>query len=62
MIGYFKFVDDGVTKNGLFHKFDGNQFFSVQLFQAVEKMTDRNDPQRALTHFLKGVFSAAGKI
>ena len=44
MIGYFKFVDDGVTKNGLFHKFDGNQFFSVQLFQAVEKMTDRNDP------------------
>jgi len=44
MIGYFKFNDHGVMKLGLFNKHDGNQFFSVQLFQVVEKMTDRNDP------------------
>ena len=44
MIGYFRFDDHGATKMGYFQKIDGNQFFSVQLFQPVEKMTDRNDP------------------
>ncbi len=44
IVGYFKFDDDGVSKLGLFYKYEGNQFFSVQLFQVVDKMTDRNDP------------------
>ena len=44
MIGYFRFDDNGVSKMGYFHKYDGNQFFSVQLFRLVEKITDRNDP------------------
>jgi len=44
IVGYFKFDDDGVSKLGLFYKYEGNQFFSVQLFQVVEKITDRNDP------------------
>ncbi len=46
MIGYFKFEDNGVSKLGLFNKYDVNQFFSVQLFQVVDKLTDRNDPSR----------------
>ena len=33
-----------MRKLGLFNKYDGNQFFSVQLFQVVDKMTDRKDP------------------
>ncbi len=45
IVGCFKFNDDdGVGTLGLFSKFEGNQFFSVQLFQVVEKITDRNDP------------------
>ena len=44
MIGYFKFDDRGVSKYGLFNKYDGNHFFSVQLFRFVNKMTNRNDP------------------
>ena len=45
VLGYFRFDHNGVSKLGHFNRFEGNQFFSVWLFELVDKVTDRNDPE-----------------
>ena len=45
VLGYFRFDHNGVSKLGHFNRFEGNQFYSVWLFELVDKVTDRNDPE-----------------
>ena len=46
LVGYFRFEHNGDSKLGYFNLFEGNQFFSVWLFELVDKIKDRvrNDP------------------
>ena len=45
VFGYFRFDHNGVSKLGYFNRFEGNQFFSVWLFEMVDKVSDRNNPK-----------------